>query len=92
LADHLGIRLLWLPTQSPELNAMDQLWRHLKQKVAANRQYQTVEEHASLARTWMLTLTTTVAMRLGGIRSKNYWLKRFSQNFLRKYLILFSDQ
>jgi transposase len=38
LAAALGIRLLWLPKQAPELNAMDQLWRDLKRLVAANRQ------------------------------------------------------
>jgi transposase len=81
LARQLGIRLLWLPTQSPELNAMDQLWRHLKQRIAANRQYETIDELASIARAWMLSLTTTVALRFAGIKSKNFWLRRFLQNF-----------
>jgi hypothetical protein len=30
LADRLDIRFVWLPTQAPELNAMDQLWRELR--------------------------------------------------------------
>ncbi len=44
LATALGICMLWLPKQAPELNAMDQLWRELKRLIAANRQ----EEYASL--------------------------------------------
>ena len=38
LAAELNIRLLWLPRQCSELNAMDHLWRHLKADLAANRQ------------------------------------------------------
>lgn len=81
LAASLGIRLLWLPTQAPELNAMDQLWRHLKQWVAANRQYQTIDEEAQTARAWVLGSSLSVALRLAGLTSKDNWLRRFLQNF-----------
>lgn len=81
LAAELGIKLLWLPVQSPELNAMDHLWRHLKEKIAANRQYESIDELAQTARAWVMMLTAAMALRLAGIKSKNYWLKRFSQNF-----------
>jgi transposase len=81
LARQLGIRLLWLPKQSPELNAMDHVWRHLKQRIAANRQYGSIDEEAEIAREWVLGLTATAALRIAGIKSKNYWLCRFSQNF-----------
>lgn len=81
LAAELGIKLLWLPVQSPELNAMDHLWRHLKEKIAANRQYDSIEDLAETARTWVVMLSSSAALRLAGIKSKNFWLKRFSQNF-----------
>jgi hypothetical protein len=81
LIAELRIRVLWLPTQAPELNAMDQLWRHLKQRVAANRQYATIDEEASSARDWILSLSPTAARRLAGLMSKDNWLSRFLQNF-----------
>lgn len=81
LAATLDIKLVWLPVQSPELNAMDHLWRHLKEKIAANRQYETIEQLADAAREWVLSLTNATALRLAGVKSRNYWLKRVSQNF-----------
>jgi hypothetical protein len=50
LAQELGIAFVWLPKQWPELNAMDQLWRGLKQEVAANRQAASIEDLADRAR------------------------------------------
>jgi transposase len=81
LAARLGIRLLWLPTQSPELNAMDHLWRELKQRIAANRQYESIEAEASTARDWTLALSRGAALRLAGLKSTNNWLRRVSQYF-----------
>lgn len=81
LAEQLGIRMLWLPTQSPELNAMDHLWRHLKKRVAANREYPTIDDEAQAARAWVLDLTAAAALNLAGLTSKNNWLRRVSQNF-----------
>lgn len=81
LARQLNIRLVWLPTQSPELNAMDHLWRALKAKIAANRQYDTVDDLAAIAAQWIQSLTALAALRLAGLHSKNNWLRRFSQNF-----------
>ena len=81
LAAELRIRLLWLPTRSPELNAMDHLWRHLKHWIASNRQYTTIDQEAEVARAWVLALTATIALRLAGLKSKNNWLRRILQNF-----------
>ncbi len=81
LAAALGIRLLWLPKQAPELNAMDQLWRELKRLVAANRQAESIEALASDAAAWVLGLTPQQARRKAGMRSKHFWLKNLVQNF-----------
>ena len=54
LAQELGIAFVWLPKQWPELNAMDQLWRGLKQEVAANRQAASITELAERAARWVL--------------------------------------
>src|SRR5438874_1858883 len=39
-----GVEIAWLPFRSPELNPCEDLWRHLKAAVAANRAYPSVDE------------------------------------------------
>jgi transposase len=81
LAAALGIRMLWLPKQAPELNAMDQLWRELKRLVAANRQAETIDVLAAdAAAAWVLGLTPRQARRKAGMSSKQFWLRRLAQN------------
>lgn len=75
LAQRLDIVLLWLPKQCPELNSMDHLWRELKGRIAANRQYDTIDDEAAAAEAWVLGLTPTQARRKAGIRSKHFWLR-----------------
>lgn len=75
LAAALDIRFLWLPKQTPELNAMDQLWRELKRVVAANRQHPTVDALAAAAALWVLLLTPAEARRKAGLVSRHFWLK-----------------
>jgi transposase len=77
LAAQLDIVLIWLPKQCSELNAMDQLWRELKGHISANYQYRTIDEHATAAEEWMMSLTPTAARRKAGILSNNFWLKSF---------------
>jgi transposase len=80
LAERLGIVLHPLPKQSPELNAVDHLWRHVKEQTAANRQYQSVDELADRARSWVLALSNSQALKKSGLLAPNSWLRRFSQN------------
>ncbi len=77
LAAHLDIHFIWLPKQCSELNAMDQLWKELKDDVSANHQYTNIEEHADTAQEWLLDLTDKEALRKAGVLSKNFWLKTF---------------
>ena len=81
LATALGIRMLWLPKQAPELNAMDQLWRELKRLIAANRQAESIDTLAANAAAWVLGLTPQQARRKAGISSKRFWLRKLLQNF-----------
>jgi transposase len=81
LAAALGIVLLWLPKQCPELNPMDQLWRELKRLVAANRQADSVDALADEAAAWVLALTPAQARRKAGMASPHFWLKRLPQDF-----------
>lgn len=75
LATQLDIRLVWLPKQCPELNAMDHLWREVKDVVTANYQFETIDQAADYAENWIRRLTTRQALRKAGTLSKNYWLK-----------------
>ncbi|MBD0285982.1 MAG: transposase [Flavisolibacter sp.] len=77
LADTLDIQLVWLPRQCPELNAMDHLWKELRANIAANYQYETIEQHAAVAEHYTLKLTNRQALKKAGILSKNFWLKSF---------------
>jgi transposase InsO family protein len=83
LAAELGIELVWLPRQWPELNAMDQLWRELKRLVAANRQAASIEDLAQQAEDWVLGLRPQEALQKAGILSPRFWLKNLLQSLWR---------
>ena len=70
-----GVEIAWLPFRSPELNPCEDLWRHLKAIVAANRVYATVEELAARALAWLDHLASHDVLRLTGLRSSKFlWL------------------
>jgi transposase len=71
----LRIRLVWLPVRCPELNAMDHLWRHGKERVCANRQYASIEEQVHRFLNYLEGLPPKEALRKAGVLSENYWLK-----------------
>lgn len=78
LAEDLHIKLIWLPKQCSELNAMDHFWRQVKADISANHQYTDVEEHVAFALDYMRRLSKIQALRRAGILSKNFWLKKYS--------------
>ena len=70
-----GIEIAWLPFRAPELNPCEDLWRHLKRLVAANRVYPTVEELAARAVAWLDALDPEDVLRYCGLRSSKFdWL------------------
>ncbi|WP_162671282.1 transposase [Gemmata massiliana] len=73
LAGRLGIGLMWLPTQCPELNPVGHLWRELKRLVAANRQFRTIDEEPRYAERWFLGLTAREALRPSGVLTPSSW-------------------
>lgn len=79
LAKELGIELVYLPKQCSELNAMDQLWKGLKAEISANYQFKEIDEHATFAERWVLSLSRTEALRQASVLSKNFWLQDFVQ-------------
>jgi DDE superfamily endonuclease len=75
LARLLGIELVWLPVRCPELNALDQLWRHGKEQVCANRQYGSIEEQVHRFLHYLEGLSVEETLRKAGVLSEDYWLK-----------------
>ena len=77
LAETLQIKLVWLPKQCSELNAMDHLWRALKEKISANYQFNTIDEHADFAESWLYSLSDHETLLKAGVLSKRFWLQSF---------------
>ncbi len=75
LAEEAGIEIAWLPFRAPELNPLEDLWRHLKQLIAANRVYASVGELAARAEAWLAALTPDDVRRLAALQATKFaWL------------------
>jgi transposase len=83
LAAQLDIVFVWLPKQCSELNAMDQLWKELKDDLAANRQFKNIDEAVDYAEQWVLNLTNNQALQKAGVFSKSFWLRHLCKTFWR---------
>src|ERR671923_265218 len=70
----LGIELRFLPKATPELNAMDHLWRHVKGRSLADRTTRSVEDSANQACQDILSMTPHERLRKAGVFSGNFWL------------------
>jgi DDE superfamily endonuclease len=79
LAATLNLEMIWLPKQCPELNAMDQLFRGLKDEISANFQFKDIDEHADCAEEWIFSHTKSEALLKAGVFSENFWLRSFLQ-------------
>jgi transposase len=55
LVRELGMEVRWLPRATPELNAMDHLWKHVKAKVLANQPTRSIDQSAEAAYQYILT-------------------------------------
>jgi transposase len=74
LAAALGIEVRWLPKATPELNAMDQLWRRAKGQTVASRATETVDRSADAVCGHILGLSRRQRLRQAGVLSGNFWL------------------
>jgi DDE superfamily endonuclease len=73
-AEQLRIEIRWLPKATPELNAMDHLWRHAKRATQANRPPQPIAESAMDACWYLLDLSPRKRLCQAGVLSGNFWL------------------
>lgn len=70
-----GITLAFLPFRAPELMPLEEVWRGLKQTVAANRCYASLEELVTRAVAWLHAMTTAERRHRCGLQfSKFEWL------------------
>jgi len=76
LARQLGIEVRLLPRATPELNAMDHLWRHTKREALGSRATQTVARSALAACQYLIDMRPRERLRKAGVLSGNFWLTR----------------
>jgi transposase len=75
MATEAGITIAFLPFRSPELMPLEELWRGLKQTVAANRCYASLDELAERAAAWLDDMSDTERRRRCALLSSKYdWL------------------
>lgn len=74
LAEELGIQIRFLPRATPELNAMDHLWRHTKRYGLANRETVAITQSAETACRYILDLSPQERLRKAGVLSGHFWL------------------
>lgn len=73
-ADELGIEIRLLPRATPELNAMDHLWKHTKHETLGSRATLSVQDSALHACAYILDLRPKERLRKAGILSGSFWL------------------
>ena len=74
-AREAGITLPFLPFRSPELMPLEDLWRGLKQTVAANRCYASLDDLAERAVAWLDGMSGEDRLRRCGLRTSKFdWL------------------
>jgi transposase len=75
-AARLGIEMRLLPRATPELNAMDQLWRHRKAKALANQPTRSIDNSAEAACQYLLGLSRRERLCQAGVLSGRFWLTK----------------
>ena len=76
LATNLNIQIRLLPKATPELNAMDHLWRHTTRDGLANHPTITMDQSAEAACQYIRYLSPCQRLRKAGVLSGNFWLAK----------------
>jgi hypothetical protein len=74
LAATLPIEVRLLPVATPELNAMDHLWRQVKREVLSNRAIASIAASADAACQYLLGLSPRERLKKAGVLSDHFWL------------------
>lgn len=76
MAAACSIQLRLLPRATPELNAMDHLWRHTKRQALGSRPTITIDQSAQRACDYILELSPRQRLRQAGVLSGDFWLAK----------------
>lgn len=76
LAWELDIELVWLPKRCPELNGLERLWGHGKDRVCANRQGEGIDAEVERFIRYLSGLPNREALRQAGLLSEDWWLRK----------------
>ena len=74
LASSLNIEVRLLPRATPELNAMDHLWRWVKGRGISNQPTISMDDSADQACQYLLNRSRDERLEKAGILSGNFWL------------------
>jgi DDE superfamily endonuclease len=74
LAARLGMQIRLLPKATPELNAMDHLWRQVKGWALANGPMISVDKLADNACRYILEMSPHERLQKAGVFSGDFWL------------------
>lgn len=74
LAAEVGIPIRLLPRATPELNAMDHLWRHVKRGALSDRPTQSIDQSADDACRYLLETSPRERLQKAGVFSAGFWL------------------
>jgi hypothetical protein len=72
----LGIEIRLLPRATPELNAMDTLWKQVKREALGDRPTQSIDRSAEAACAQILAMRPQDRLRQAGVLSGNFWLTK----------------
>lgn len=73
-AQELDLEIRFLPRATPELNAMDHLWRFVKGQALANQPTRSVDASADAACHYLLRMTAHDRLTKAGVLSGHFWL------------------
>jgi transposase len=76
MAAQLGIEVRLLPRATPELNAMDHLWRAVKGRALADRPTRSIDDSADTACRYILEMSRHERLKKAGVLSGNFWLTK----------------
>jgi DDE superfamily endonuclease len=71
-----GLEVRWLPRATPELNAMDTLWRQVKREALGDRPTASIDQSAESACEQILAMGAHDRLRQAGVLSGNFWLTK----------------
>jgi DDE superfamily endonuclease len=76
MARACGIEVRLLPRATPELNAMDTLWKQVKRGALGDRPTETIDRSAQAACDHILGMHPHDRLRQAGVLSGNFWLTK----------------